>query len=225
MILRQSSFRTGVPAESIFGGVKTGVPAKRMFCGADWRIALSAPIFRSLTYAKYAASPEYGGFRALNPNIAVLRTTVKYPGSPRKIRKDFSWGKNRGPPQNACFVESPIRAFRYPNKKKDYPLPAGFPRNRSPLQGTHHFGGHHRRSGTSDGVAATLRCLKLCHLQCARCAKRWRIAGVRHVQPSALTSSPPNLQEELSPLCKFWLGGSSSEQVHVVYKNAPNEEV
>ena len=34
---------------------------------------MSAPIFRPLTYAKYAASPEYGGFRALHPNIAVLR--------------------------------------------------------------------------------------------------------------------------------------------------------
>ena len=163
----------------------------------------------------------FGGAK-LHPNIAVLREggVVCISSEWRRFQPRYP-----GPPQNACFVESPIRAFRHPNKKKDYPLPSGFPRNRSPLQGTHHFGGHHRRSGTSDGIAAPLRCRKLCHLQCARFAKRWRIAGVRHVQPSALTSSPPNLQEELSPLCKFWLGGSSSEQVHVVYKNAPNEEL
>ena len=41
------------------------------FCGVDWRSALSAPIFRPLTYGKYAASPEYGGFRASHLNIAL----------------------------------------------------------------------------------------------------------------------------------------------------------
>ena len=83
-----------------FSTALSGAPAKRMFCGADRRIALSAPIFRPLTYAKYAASPEYGGFRALHPNIAVLRTTVKYPGSPRKIHRILRGVKIRGPRNN-----------------------------------------------------------------------------------------------------------------------------
>ena len=49
---------------------------------------MSAPIFRPLTYDKYAASPEYGGFRASHPNIALSVDVKAYSsGSPRKIRR------------------------------------------------------------------------------------------------------------------------------------------
>ena len=54
---------------------------RRKFCGVDWRSALSAPIFRPLTYGKYAASPEYGGFRASHLNIALRRGRVGAPAT------------------------------------------------------------------------------------------------------------------------------------------------
>ena len=76
---------------------------RRKFCGVDWRSALSAPVFRPLTYGKYAASPEYGGFRASHLNIALRRghwgprvksvrilRGVNFRG-PR--RKYFRWGR------------------------------------------------------------------------------------------------------------------------------------
>ena len=120
--------------------------------------------------------------------------------------------RRMGLPAKCTFCGEPHSGFCATIIKNVYPLPSGFPRNRSPLQGTHHFGGHHRRSGTSDGIAAPLRCRKLCHLQCARFAKRWRIASVLSVQPSALTSSPPNLQERLCRCASFgWAAPAPKE--------------
>ena len=43
----------------------------RFSCGADWRITLSAPCFRLVTYDQVRASPKTGRFRVLHPNIAL----------------------------------------------------------------------------------------------------------------------------------------------------------
>ena len=55
---------------------------------------MSAPIFRPLTYDKYAASPEYGGFRASHPNIALSVDVKAYSSGPPP--KAFSVGQNCG---------------------------------------------------------------------------------------------------------------------------------
>ena len=98
--------------------------------------------------------------------------------------------------------------------------PRSFPLEREPTisgdtgtpQNVHFAGSPIRRSGTSDGIATSPRCRNLCHLQCARYAKRWRIAGVLSVQPSALTLSPPNLQERLCRCASFgWAAPAPKE--------------
>ena len=91
-LLRKGLFLVLHPNIALSVDVKayaSGSPRKirRIFRGVNWRSALSAPIFRPLTYGKYAASPEYGGFRASHLNIVLRRGRV---GPPPKV---FSVGQ------------------------------------------------------------------------------------------------------------------------------------
>ena len=72
-----------------------------------------------------------------------------------------------------------------------YPLPAGFPRNRSPLKGNPPFQGTPSALG-QEGVRGRrlYGAAMLCRLQCARFAKRMAHCQRTSRQPSALIRSP-----------------------------------
>ena len=95
----------------------------------------------------------------------------------------------------------------------DYPLPAGFPRNRSPLKGNPPFRGKPSALGHEGVRGRRLHgAAMLCRLQCARFAIRWRIAGAL---PSSPRHSPGRrrLSRGGKPPVKVWLGGSTPNEI------------
>ena len=91
------------------------------------------------------------------------------------------------------------------------PLPAGFPRNRSPLKGDPPFRGTPSALGHEGVRGRRLHgAAMLCRLQCARFAKR--VAHCRRTfrQPSALIRSPPTFKRRQAA-CESLAGRLHSE--------------
>ena len=98
----------------------------------------------------------------------------------------------------------------------DYPLPAGFPRNRSPLKGNPPFRGTPSALGHEGVRGRRLHgAAMLCRLQCARFANR--VAHCRRTsrQPSALIRSPPTFKRRQAA-CESLAGRLHFERDNIV---------
>ncbi len=119
-------------------------------------------------------------------------------------------------------LSSPAREEVSPlTLKYCYPLPAGFPRNRSPLKGNPPFRGKPSALGYEGVRGRRLHgAAMLCRLQCARFAKR--VAHCRRTvrQPSALIRSPPTFKRRQAA-CESLAGRLHSERDNIVSCDVP----
>ena len=104
-----------------------------------------------------------------------------------------------------------------------YPLPAGFPRNRSPLKGDPPFRGTPSALGHEGVRGRRLHgAAMLCRLQCARFAKR--VAHCRRTfrQPSALIRSPRRSRGGCAA-CERLVSGSTPNEITSCYTTSRSE--
>ena len=94
-----------------------------------------------------------------------------------------------------------------------YPLPAGFPRNRSPLKGNPPFRGTPSALGHEGVRGRRLHgAAMLCRLQCARFAKRKAHCRRTSRQPSALIRSPRRSRGGYAA-CERLVSGSTPNKI------------